>query len=559
MLSYFMLHKKSFWFWAAIIFVILCVAMLGVAAYQNRFVINPDGVAYMSIAEHYARGDWHAAINAYWSPLLSWLMAPFIVFGLNSQEAFTAVNFLTVTYILLFGSWLCWKVSKKWAVAGLYFLCALPFMLHVVTAQITPDALVAAWMLTAVGVFTFISRAWTPSTSYKKMLLLALTVAAFGFLGYITKLYLQPVFLASVPLIAGVYVTYYYKEYRSKAIWRGVLFTVATLIIYAALCLAWVVPLSLKYEQLMVGSSYAFNTGDIDLPQTYTPLPLPHEAATTAWEDPTLLTEYQVESTETTDESSLVSSLADQVKKVYYALPLYTANIGELWLFLFAPIVLGALYLLVRRKSNSLDLPILYSLLLFGVYYGGFAVRGGIGNHRYQWPMLILSFVLAALLSYFLWNMATVKNARPLKKIAIAAVILILPLSLMLQYARYPYQFLSPSNPPALELAARDIESAGYIPAGSAIAASDFSTATHLAYYLDLKSYGTIDPGLNINNKIAQDTLHEYAIDYYLDVVPSNGADDYEENIEVIASYRLRNYCENAACTMNVISIKERQ
>lgn len=558
MLSYFMLHKKSFWFWAAVIFVILCVAMLGVAAYQNRFALNPDGVAYISIAEHYAQGNWGAAINAYWSPLLSWLMAPFITFGLNGQEAFAIVNFFTAAYILLFGSWLCWRVSASWKVTALYFLCAFPFMLHITVAQITPDALVAAWVLTAVAVFTYITRSWTPTASYNKILLLALITAAFGFVGYITKLYLQPVFIASIPLIAGIYIAYYYKEHRSKTVWRSAFFIAATLLAYAFFCLAWVVPLSLKYERPMIGSSYAFNTGDIDLPQTYTPLPLPHEAATTAWEDPTYLTEYKESRTETASESSLGATLVAQAKKVYYALPLYTANIGELWLFLFAPIVLGILYLLVRRKPSPLDLPILYSLLLFGVYYGGFAVRGGIGNHRYQWPMLILSFVLAALLSHFLWNMSTVKKAQPMKKLAIAVVLLVLPLSLFLQYARYPHHYILPNELPALELAARDMRSAQYIPPGSAIAASDFSTATHLAYYLDLKSYGTINPGLQISTKEAQGLLQEHDIKYFLDVVSTAQPDAYGKHIEVIASYELVDYCEGP-CKLNVLKIKERE
>lgn len=556
MLSYFMLQKKKFWFWAAVIFVTLCVTILGLAAYHNRFALNPDGVAYISIAEHYARGDWGAAVNAYWSPLLSWLMTPFIVLGFNGQEAFAAVNFLTGSYILLFGSWLCWRISASWKVAALYFLCAFPFLIHLMVAQITPDVLVVAWILTAVAVFTHITRSWTPKSPYRKILLLALATGAFGFIGYITKLYLQPVFIASAPLIAAVYTAYHYKKERNKALRQAGYFITVTFAAYAILCLLWIIPLSLKYERPMVGSSYAFNAGEIDLPQTYTPLPLPHQAATTAWEDPTYLTEYQEVTSETATENDLTSSLIAQAKKVYYALPLYTASIGELWLFLFAPIILAMLYLLGRRKPTAFDLPILYSLLLFGVYYGGFAVRGGIGNHRYQWPMLILSLVLAALLSHFLWNMSTVKKAQPMKKLAIAVVLLVLPLSLFLQYARYPHHYILPNELPALELAARDMRSAQYIPPGSAIAASDFSTATHLAYYLDLKSYGTIDPDLQISTKEAQELLQEHDIKYFLDVVSTAQPDAYGKHIEVIASYELVDYCEGP-CKLNVLKIKE--
>ncbi len=43
-------------------------------AWANRFYIDPDGVNYLDIANAYLRHDWRNAINAYWSPLWSWLL-----------------------------------------------------------------------------------------------------------------------------------------------------------------------------------------------------------------------------------------------------------------------------------------------------------------------------------------------------------------------------------------------------------------------------------------------------------------------------------------------------
>ena len=40
-----------------------------------RFTITPDGTCYLDIASAYLRSDWHNAINSYWSPLFSWLLA----------------------------------------------------------------------------------------------------------------------------------------------------------------------------------------------------------------------------------------------------------------------------------------------------------------------------------------------------------------------------------------------------------------------------------------------------------------------------------------------------
>ncbi len=44
-------------------------------AWANRFYIEPDGVNYLDIANAYLRHDWRNAVNAYWSPLWSWVLA----------------------------------------------------------------------------------------------------------------------------------------------------------------------------------------------------------------------------------------------------------------------------------------------------------------------------------------------------------------------------------------------------------------------------------------------------------------------------------------------------
>jgi|GraSoi_2013_40cm_1033754.scaffolds.fasta_scaffold06898_2 hypothetical protein len=50
-----------------------------VQSIAERFYIEPDGVNYLDIAYAYLRHDFHNAVNGYWSPLYSWLMALAIV------------------------------------------------------------------------------------------------------------------------------------------------------------------------------------------------------------------------------------------------------------------------------------------------------------------------------------------------------------------------------------------------------------------------------------------------------------------------------------------------
>jgi hypothetical protein len=64
-----MSRDRAFWqpFTWALHFIVLLTG--AIHAWHGRFAINPDGVAYLDLAERYAQGDWAAALNGYWSPL----------------------------------------------------------------------------------------------------------------------------------------------------------------------------------------------------------------------------------------------------------------------------------------------------------------------------------------------------------------------------------------------------------------------------------------------------------------------------------------------------------
>ncbi|MBV8834359.1 MAG: hypothetical protein JO108_34610 [Acidobacteriaceae bacterium] len=52
------------------------ILALGIAqAWATRHIIFSDGISYLEIASAYLRGDWANAINSYWSPFYSWLIA----------------------------------------------------------------------------------------------------------------------------------------------------------------------------------------------------------------------------------------------------------------------------------------------------------------------------------------------------------------------------------------------------------------------------------------------------------------------------------------------------
>jgi hypothetical protein len=86
-------------------------------AWLSRYRMDPDGVAYADVAHAILRGDWHNALNTYWSPLYSWLLA--LGFGIFRPpiewETYIphAVVFLGFLAALAAGEWLM-REWERW-------------------------------------------------------------------------------------------------------------------------------------------------------------------------------------------------------------------------------------------------------------------------------------------------------------------------------------------------------------------------------------------------------------------------------------------------------------
>ena len=81
------LRQLTWPFYVSLLFGIL------VTAWQ-WFAINPDGIAYSDIALKWSQGHVYYAINAYWSPFWSWLLAPFFWLGIKPLVAIHMLQLL---------------------------------------------------------------------------------------------------------------------------------------------------------------------------------------------------------------------------------------------------------------------------------------------------------------------------------------------------------------------------------------------------------------------------------------------------------------------------------
>jgi hypothetical protein len=141
-------RKASSWFIA--VTVVSCVVQLWWFASKCFNEVDIDGMGYLGIARHLRQGEFHAAINAFRSPLISWLIA---VGSFGS--AATSAGYLHIGKLINIGAFLLSLVlldvltAKLWHSKLAASLAALMFALGrglVPSAElaVTPDFLFAA-------------------------------------------------------------------------------------------------------------------------------------------------------------------------------------------------------------------------------------------------------------------------------------------------------------------------------------------------------------------------------------------------------------------------------
>jgi len=167
--------------WLYIVFWIIAVALGLLHAWSGRYEVSPDGISYLDMGDAYLRGDWQMAVNAYWSPLYSWLLgAALLLLQPSSYWEFPTahlVNFFIylgalASFSFLLHEVICyWRVERdgftgqrtlrlpEWAWVALGYSLFIWTSLELVTLRyVTPDMCVAALVYLAAGLIVRMRR-----------------------------------------------------------------------------------------------------------------------------------------------------------------------------------------------------------------------------------------------------------------------------------------------------------------------------------------------------------------------------------------------------------------
>jgi hypothetical protein len=160
---------------------LLVIALVGFQAYAQRYVVGPDGVAYLDLSDAVVSGHWLGLVNLYWSPLYPLLVGVgrvvaratpatevpvmHLVNALAFLAAFAAYEYFLTPVFALASSTRHAVLGGRWARAVAYglFICV-AFTLTPVELT-TPDLLAAAATFTALGAMLRLRRAPTASAA----------------------------------------------------------------------------------------------------------------------------------------------------------------------------------------------------------------------------------------------------------------------------------------------------------------------------------------------------------------------------------------------------------
>lgn len=203
------LRRLEMAFWLLAIVLGFCHAWA-----NHHYLMNADAMSYLDIAEAYLRRDWNTAVNTYWSPLYSWLIAlalsvvrpsPYWKFAVVHIVNFGIYLFALGCFGFLIREIVRRQQSQRaellaaglvilpdWALLALGYSLFIWSSLFLVTVHLeSPDMLVAAFVYLATGILVRIRRQpsnWVP------FILLGI-VLGLGFLGKSVMLLLAGVFL----------------------------------------------------------------------------------------------------------------------------------------------------------------------------------------------------------------------------------------------------------------------------------------------------------------------------------------------------------------------------
>lgn len=353
------------------------------AAILLRDQINPDAISYLRNAQYLAEGRLADSVSGYWSPLLSWSIAPLLLMGVDSL--FAAKIVLGIWGAMMIVACYCLmkriRPRREFGIAQSFVLMLLAICsVHWATYVITPDLPLAVLLI------FYCSAVLSPDILRNRSR--AMVCGLIGGFAYLSKSYGLPFFLAHFTIVIVLYWYMHRERYTARQLGRTLCTGVAAFFIIAG---PWIAVLSWKHSRPTFSTvARVAHTviGPRDKPRMH-PLGGLHAVAPGrlhVWETPESLPYNHWSPLESG------SYLAHQIQYTFRTCLRVLRDIGSFDLFyLSLPALLLTPLAITRRKTRDVHLALWY-LVTVGIYALGFTLVYYANRYimAFLWPVIFI-------------------------------------------------------------------------------------------------------------------------------------------------------------------------
>lgn len=220
------------------------ISIIDIVVFKD-FVQSNDAFPYLFISEKYALGQYYEAISGYWSPLVSWLSIPFVLWIKNPVLIIKVYNKIAGLIALWVFNQILNSQSRNNNTLRFFSTITFIFLLSVYSHTETPDFISANLLFLAVAalIFNFSNKLKSP---YVVGLILGIS--------YYAKLY-NFVF-SQLLILATLFCLIYFKKETFQS---AIKFYFKQLAVYLPLCFVWIFAMHQKLGKWRYEYSSEFN------------------------------------------------------------------------------------------------------------------------------------------------------------------------------------------------------------------------------------------------------------------------------------------------------------
>lgn len=369
----------------------LSIGILLLKYYQYQ--INPDAIAYISIARKYLTGDFNHAINGYWGPLFSWLLLPLLYFEnlpplLAAKILSLIIGAFTIIGIIL----LSYKFEIKNNIRTMtVFFILIPTVLSFALTIITPDLLLLCLLVYYLNIILKSNYATKPYDG--------LLCGIIGSFAYLSKSYALPFFITHFMIFNAIY----YIKGKTKDKKNTLKTFILGLLIFVIIGGIWIYQISNKYGYTTAGTAGKFNYALIGPDsKSYSTL----DGKTNVLREPTNDTAIYAFEDPGINQKITSWSPLESLSSFLYQLKLIFKNFFNIILLmpaLLLAIIIGYILLLGQPQNkvnyHGITFHPFLTIIIYSIGYTPFLIM-----ERYLWVVYILLILMGCCLLNIIFN-----------------------------------------------------------------------------------------------------------------------------------------------------------